>query len=121
MAKLDFNGPRPPYLSVAYDLMASITAGVYQPGDKLPAVTALAKQYGVAGGTMQSALAFLRDREVIASRHGSGTFVRDDLDVETLSNSLPGDSSPGELAEVIRLLHEVLDRLNALERFVTKD
>ncbi|GGM84553.1 hypothetical protein GCM10012275_64090 [Longimycelium tulufanense] len=116
MGKLTLDGIEPPYVQVAEDLLSGIEAGRYKPGDKLPSLKDLAEQYGVAIGTVKSALALLRDRSVIATRHGTGSFVRPDLDLSRLDTTLLRDGpSSAELEEALRLLHEINGRLIALE------
>ncbi|WP_028934243.1 GntR family transcriptional regulator [Pseudonocardia spinosispora] len=121
MGKLDLNGPRPPYVQIANDLMEAIVRQDLAPGERLPSITALAERYGVASGTIQSALAVLRDSAVVSTRRGTGSFVREDLDVAALSARLDAHGPTGDLAEVIRLLHEVLERVTALEQREARD
>jgi len=65
----------PLYEQVADHIATEIAAGHAMPGDKLPAERELAQDWGIAYGTMRSAIALLRDRGLIASRHGKGTFI----------------------------------------------
>ncbi|MFJ7908224.1 GntR family transcriptional regulator [Kitasatospora sp. NPDC096204] len=76
---LDPNDPRPPYQQVKGSLRASILTKQpgFQPGDKLPSGPALAKHFGVARGTVDRALDELRTEELIVTRQGSGSFVRE--------------------------------------------
>ena len=117
MGKLDLSGSQPPYVTIANDLIASIATGTYQPGDRLPAITALALEYEVSTGTVQSALGVLRERAVVVARQGTGTFVRSDLDVAALSASLGQEprSTADDLAEVLFLLRDVHKRLIDLD------
>jgi len=70
------NDPRPPYVQVADDLRAAITAGRYAPGERLPSNRDLAQEYGVALMTMQRALGALADEGLVALYRSRGTFVR---------------------------------------------
>ncbi|MBG0819314.1 GntR family transcriptional regulator [Planomonospora sp. ID91781] len=74
---LDPDDPRPPYQQVANALRAAILTKKFEPGEKLPSGTELAKQYGVARMTVQQAIRLLRDEGLIVSRQGSGVFVRE--------------------------------------------
>ncbi|MEU7861262.1 GntR family transcriptional regulator [Nonomuraea sp. NPDC049141] len=74
---LDPDDPRPPYQQVANALRAAILTKKFDPGEKLPSGTELAKQYGVARMTVQQAIRILRDEGLIVSRQGSGVFVRE--------------------------------------------
>lgn len=61
------------YVQVANAIAARIESGELE--RKLPAEPELAKQYGVALGTMRKAMQVLRDRGLIITRHGHGTFA----------------------------------------------
>ncbi|BBY99699.1 GntR family transcriptional regulator [Mycolicibacterium fallax] len=73
---LDLDDPRPPYQQVAAKLRAAILTGKLAPGERLPTQVELSKTYGVARMTIQQALRILRDDGLIATRQGSGMFVR---------------------------------------------
>lgn len=74
---LDPEDPRPPYQQVASALRAAILTRTFEPGDRLPSQSELARQYGVARMTIQQALRILRDEGLTFSRQGSGVFVRE--------------------------------------------
>jgi DNA-binding GntR family transcriptional regulator len=65
------------YLRVADDIAARIASGELQPGTRLRAERDLAEHYGVAYGTIRRAMKVLRERGLIESIHGRGTFVAD--------------------------------------------
>jgi DNA-binding GntR family transcriptional regulator len=116
MGKLDLTGSLPPYLQVADAVSSEIAAGVYAPGDRLPSLNDLASRYGVAVGTVKSALGVLRDKSVVVTRHGSGTFVHPDVDPEALEPiGGTGRSLATDVAEVLSLLHDISRRLTAIE------
>jgi GntR family transcriptional regulator len=116
--------PRPPYLQVAEDLRASIAAGDFQPGEKLPSGRDLARRYGVALMTMQRALGLLRDEGLVASYQGRGVFIRSPESEPATPPSAEFNAIMGEitalreeLAETNRLLD---DRLTRLEQAAQK-
>jgi DNA-binding transcriptional regulator YhcF (GntR family) len=74
---LDLDDPRPPYQQVAAGLRAAILTGKLSPGERLPSQVELSKTYGVARMTIQQALRILKDDGLIATRQGSGMFVRE--------------------------------------------
>ncbi|MEM9612903.1 MAG: winged helix-turn-helix domain-containing protein [Actinomycetota bacterium] len=74
---LDPNDPKPPYLQVANHLRAAILTGTYTAGDRLPSVAQLTEQLGVSPMTVKKAVGILRDENLVISRQGSGTFVRE--------------------------------------------
>lgn len=114
MGKLDPNDRRAPYLQVADQLAEAVRVGEYAPGDQLPALSALGEAYGVAVGTVRSALHVLRDKGITVTRAGSGSFIRSDLDVSTLEKSLSDNGSTD--SQVLDLLREINDRLIAIEK-----
>jgi len=70
--------PRPTrlmYEQVAEHVAARIEAGELRPGQKMPPERDLATEYGVAYNTVRSAIAILRDRGLIVTMHGRGTYV----------------------------------------------
>lgn len=71
----DQDGPTYMYVRVADHIAARIAAGELQPGARLPAERDLAAEYGVAYLTIRRAAAELRDRGLILTVMGRGTFV----------------------------------------------
>jgi DNA-binding GntR family transcriptional regulator len=61
------------YMQVADDLDRRIRDGEIEV--KLPSERDLAEDYGVAYTTVRRAMEVLRDRGLIITRHGRGTFV----------------------------------------------
>jgi GntR family transcriptional regulator len=71
--EIDPLGPDFAYLQVANDIAARIEVGEIT--HKLPAERDLAEEYGVAYQTVRHSMAILRDRGLIITRQGRGTFV----------------------------------------------
>jgi GntR family transcriptional regulator len=65
------------YVRVADDIAARITSGELAAGARLRAERDLAGYYGVSYGTVRRAMQVLRDRGLITTIHGRGTFVAD--------------------------------------------
>ncbi len=63
------------YLRVADDIAARIASGELAPGARLRSERDLAAHYGVSYGTIRRAMEVLRDRSLITTIHGRGTFV----------------------------------------------
>lgn len=63
------------YVRVADDIAARIASGELASGTRLRAERDLATHYGVAYGTIRRAMQLLRERELIVTIHGRGTFV----------------------------------------------
>jgi DNA-binding GntR family transcriptional regulator len=73
--EFDPSGPQLVYVAVADHIAARIAVGELQPGARLPAERDLAVEYGVAYLTVRRATALLRDRGLIVTIHGRGTYV----------------------------------------------
>jgi DNA-binding GntR family transcriptional regulator len=63
------------YVRVADDIAARIASGELKPGARLRAERELAEHYGVSYGTIRRAMEVLRERGLITTIHGRGTFV----------------------------------------------
>jgi len=63
------------YLRVADDIEARIRSGELPPGTRLRSERELAEYYQIAYATQRKAMAVLRDRGLIETIHGTGTFV----------------------------------------------
>ena len=72
---IDPDAPKLVYVQVADHVEARIKAGELAPGARLPAERDLATEYGVAYDTVRRATALLRDRGLIITIVGRGTFV----------------------------------------------
>lgn len=70
---IDPLGPDFAYIQVANHIASRIEVGEIK--HKLPAERALAEEYGVAYQTVRHAMQVLRERGLIITRQGRGTFV----------------------------------------------
>lgn len=68
---------RPLYVRVEEVLSESIKA--YSPGEKIPPEAELAQQLGVSRSTLREVLRTFEERGVITSKHGIGTFIRENV------------------------------------------
>ena len=73
---IDVKSPDHPYMQIAAQLRDGIASGTY--GDPLPSVKAIAKEAGVATGTVNRAYELLKDEGLVYSVPGRGMFVRKD-------------------------------------------
>jgi len=71
------------YERVAEHVKRLIEQGLLLPGDKLPSMIDLAKEFGVSRATVREAFSSLVGMGLIDLRHGEGTFVRR-VDVQTM-------------------------------------
>jgi GntR family transcriptional regulator, transcriptional repressor for pyruvate dehydrogenase complex len=85
--------------TVTRRLAQAITLGLLLDGERLPAETELASQFGVSPVTLREALAVLRDMGLVETRRGrqGGSFIR-----------APGDGQADEQqAQLTRQLHQL--------------
>lgn len=95
MPAFDPRGPELVYVAVADHVAARISAGELRPGARLPAERALADEYGVAYMTIRRAMAELRERGLILTVHGKGTFVAE-RQPDIPKGQEDGGAAPGE-------------------------
>jgi GntR family transcriptional regulator len=75
MPDFSADGPTPVYVRVADWIESRIKAGELKSGSRLPPERELAQDFGVAYDTVRRAAALLRERDLIITVHGRGTYV----------------------------------------------
>lgn len=75
--EFDPQGPQLVYMAFADHIAARIAAGDLAPGSRLPSERELADEYGIAYMTVRRGTQELRDRGLILTVHGKGTYVAD--------------------------------------------
>lgn len=73
---VDHMDPTPLYVQLANLLRGMIESGELAPRAPLPSESYLQQQYGVARGTVRTAVGILRDEGLVVTIGGRGTFVR---------------------------------------------
>lgn len=66
---------KPVYEQVVDDITTSIRSGTLNPGDKLPTIAELARQYSSSDNPIKRALWILDERGWIEVHQGKGSFV----------------------------------------------
>ncbi len=70
--------PRTPdYQRIANEIRTKIKSGELRPGDRLPSISQLQKQYGVSAQPVKSALLVLQTEGLVEGHQGRGVFVID--------------------------------------------
>jgi len=77
--EFDPQGPDLVYAALADHVVARVAADDLLPGCRLPAERDLADEYGVAYLTVRRAMRALRERGVVVTVHGKGTFIARDV------------------------------------------
>lgn len=75
---------------LAESIVQMIRSGTYEPGDRLPAITEMAKHFGVGHPTVREALKQLETLGVVQIKHGSGVYVRKGQATLLVSNPIFG-------------------------------
>jgi len=94
--------PLPKYRQIAAELRARIEAGEFPVGAQLPSIGELQAAYDAAKGTVDEALAVLRELGLVETRHGAGSFVL---------RERPGESEADQLGGQIAALREAVAEL----------
>ncbi|WP_447651252.1 MocR-like pyridoxine biosynthesis transcription factor PdxR [Pseudomonas abietaniphila] len=87
---LDPASPEPIYRQIYWRFRSAISEGILAPGDRIPAARALAKELGLARGTVDTAYSLLTAEGYVQPRGQAGTIV-------TAGISLGMDSTQGAL------------------------
>ncbi|RKS76488.1 regulatory GntR family protein [Actinomadura pelletieri DSM 43383] len=90
----DQDGPTYTYVRVADHIAARIAAGELRPGARLPAERDLATEYGVAYLTIRRAAQELRERGLVMTVVGRGTYI-----AENALEALAGDDGQDDAEE----------------------
>lgn len=73
--RFDPKGPRLVYMLIADDIATKIAAGAYTAEQRLPAEAELAAEYGTARMTVRRAIRELRERGLVETVYGKGSYV----------------------------------------------
>jgi GntR family transcriptional regulator len=88
--RIDLSSPVPVYEQIRSQVAALVAVGGLNPGDRLPASRDLARDLGIAVGTVQRAYRELEASGVVTSRRRVGTVV-----AEPPAGGLRGGTEPG--------------------------
>lgn len=80
LSSLDPGDRAPLYQQIYLRLRTAITEGLIPPGERIPSARALAKELGLARGTIESAYSLLADEGYVQSRGQAGTVVMPGLE-----------------------------------------
>jgi GntR family transcriptional regulator len=100
-------GFAPKYHRIADQLRQEIRDGVYAQGERMPAETTLVDRFRVSLPTIRQALGVLRAEGLIESRHGIGTFVKEDRRLQRRSRHRYGRARSDKQLLTTHLRHEI--------------
>lgn len=112
------NGPR--YIQIADMISESIQSGILQAGEQIPPQRSLAAHLGVDLTTVTRAYAEARDRGLIASYSGRGSFILGARETPTqagidLTMNIPPQPANGSMAQWVSAGLEQVLRCNRIE------
>jgi len=88
MRALDPNSSTPAIRQITDAIRDAIRDGELGPGGRIPGQVALVDHFGVAKGTVDTAINALKAEGLLVGRQGVGVFVRTDADVDDDKDSL---------------------------------
>jgi DNA-binding GntR family transcriptional regulator len=100
-------GFAPKYQRIADQLRREIREGIYSAGERMPAETTLVDRFRVSLPTVRQALNVLRAEGLIESRHGIGTFVKEDRRLQRRSRHRYGRARSDKQLLTSHLRHEI--------------
>lgn len=97
-------------------LREQVTAGTWPIGQKIPTEAELSDQLGVARNTIREAVKALTHTGVLEVRHGSGTFVKSDNEVDAVFARRLLQASRADTADLRRAIELEATRLACVRR-----
>ena len=91
---LDPGSSEPIYRQLYWRFREAIANGVLGPGERVPAARALAKELGLARGTIDAAYSLLTSEGYLQARGQAGTIVTPDIPIQPTAAIRTPDSSP---------------------------
>jgi GntR family transcriptional regulator len=102
------------YQGLASAFRDRVESGAWQIAEAIPSEASLAKEYGVAVGTIRQAIAQLADDGVLVKRHGKSTVVSSGLNGQSMLRffryQLDGQEQLSPQAKVLDLKEVALDK-----------
>ncbi|UYG17859.1 GntR family transcriptional regulator [Brachybacterium huguangmaarense] len=99
---VDLADPTPPYEQIRRAVLDQVRAGRLRPGDRLPTIRSLARDLGLAPGTVGRAYKELEEADVLVTGRGAGTRIADPVPAAVLAATA---ADPAGSARVAPLAH----------------
>ncbi len=95
--------PRKLAHAVVERLSGRIRRGDFKPGDKLPTESEITRAFGVSRTVVREAMSRLQAAELVETRHGIGTFVREGAESAPFRIDPVGTATLNELIAILEL------------------
>lgn len=78
---MDFTDRIPIYVQVQDAIIKKTILGDYEPGDKIPSIKDLAKDFKINANTVSKSLTDLETQGILETRRGMGTYIVEDKEM----------------------------------------
>ncbi len=78
---MDFTDRIPIYVQVQDAIIKKIILGDYEPGDKIPSIKDMAKDFKINANTVSKSLTDLEAQGILETRRGMGTYIVEDKEM----------------------------------------
>ncbi|MGY5764190.1 GntR family transcriptional regulator [Brachybacterium sp. DNPG3] len=111
---VDLEDPTPPFEQVRRAIADRILSGALREGDRLPSIRALARDLGLAPGTVARAVKLLEEADLVVTRRGAGTRVAPGAGsgIEATAGA-ETDADQGDAVPSTELLEMMIDAVTA--------
>ncbi len=109
---------RPGYLQVADDLREQIADGRLEPGDALPSLAELSREYEASVSVVKSAISILRTEGLVIGQQGKGVFVREGAAAKAVDETDEDSPLMKQLDQVLTAVRDLGERVALLEQQV---
>jgi GntR family transcriptional regulator len=114
--KIDFNASKPIYEQVIDEIKKQIARGEIKPGDKLPSQRELAKDIQVNPNTVQRAYREMEILDLVETKRGRGTFIKeDDKVIKEINEQMAQTAVQKFINEMISIGFEKEEIINLLK------
>ncbi|HMA58984.1 MAG TPA: GntR family transcriptional regulator [Halanaerobiales bacterium] len=114
---IDFNASKPIYEQVIEEIKKQIARGEISPGDKLPSQRELAKDIQVNPNTIQRAYREMEILDLVETKRGRGTFIKDDDKViKEINKQMAQSAVQNFIDEMVSIGFEKQEIIDLLKR-----
>lgn len=114
--KIDFNASKPIYEQVIDEIKKQIARGEIKPGEKLPSQRELAKDIQVNPNTVQRAYREMEILDLVETKRGRGTFIKeDDKVIKEINDQMAQTAVQKFIKEMISIGFEKDEIINLLK------
>lgn len=118
MVQLDYKSGVPIYDQLVSGIVRLKMLGALKGGDALPSVRQMALKLGINPNTVQRAYTILEEKGVIYSVAGKGSFISNDIKVDSVLNEISLKNFKKEALEALKIgvpANELINIIKSLE------